>query len=199
MEPEVLIAFSGGLDSTFILWQHLIENPNSKALVFHVELNTKREPRAERENMAVKEILKWFTENGLNNFEYIEGFKFDYGDFRRVTIKDIQIISMFKAIILKREKYNSITKIKFGWHRGEVNSEEINKGFRVKKMFEALEVNRKIEFLFPIEHLTRKDMVEKLPNDLLKLISSCRKPILNKPCKKCKTCLEFINEGLMPL
>jgi 7-cyano-7-deazaguanine synthase in queuosine biosynthesis len=194
-----LITLSGGLDSVYVLWQHLKDNPKEKTFVFHVELRHKAEDRLQTERVACQKIVQELQKMGLKKFRYIEGARFDYGDFPRITIKDIQIVAIFKAILLKTEHYGEIDTIKFGWHKGEVNRNDIDKGFRVRKVFEALEVNREIKFEFPIENMTRKDMVEQLPPELLKHVRSCRKPTFSKPCGRCATCREYLDVGLQPL
>jgi 7-cyano-7-deazaguanine synthase in queuosine biosynthesis len=193
-----LITLSGGLDSTFVLWQHLTEHPEEETVVFHIELRHKKEDRLQQERMACKQLVKELQKMG-HKFTYIEGPRFDYGNLPRITIKDIQIVAMFKAIVLKSPQWHHINTIKFGWHKGEVNRDDINKGYRVRKMFEALEVDREIDFVFPIENTTRKEMVKQLPPDILKWVRSCRKPMFNNPCRNCKTCREYMAEGLEPL
>lgn len=193
-----LITLSGGLDSTYVLWQHLKDNPNEETFVFHVELFHPKEDRLYSEKKACQLIVNHLRELGYK-FHYIQGPSFSYGKLPRITIKDIQIMAIFKAIVLKTPAYKHIDTIKFGWHKGEVNRDDINKGFRVRKMFEALEVDRDIKFVFPIENMTRKEMVETLPDELLRYVKSCRKPQNYKPCMTCKTCKEYLEEGLKPL
>jgi 7-cyano-7-deazaguanine synthase in queuosine biosynthesis len=195
---KTMITLSGGLDSTFVLWQHFQQNPTDEPFVLHINLINKGEPRYERELIACRNIVNYFRNKGYKMTFYASPV-FNYGNLPRITIKDIQIVAMFQAIVLKTPQYQSINECKLGWHKGEVNSDEINRGYRVKAMFESLEVGRPIELLFPIEHMTRAEMISQLPKELLSLISSCRKPISNKPCGKCKTCKEFLNEKQKPL
>jgi hypothetical protein len=130
---KTLITLSGGLDSTYVLYEHLKNNPTENTLVFHLELIHNKEKRNKEELNACSNIVKELRKMGYTNFDYIGDSVFDYGSLPRISIKDIQIIAMFKAIILKTPQYSSIDTIKFGWHSGEVNREDINKGYRVKK------------------------------------------------------------------
>lgn len=196
---KALLALSGGLDSTYVAWKWLTENPHGHLVMFHVDLYHAAEDRLEAEKAAVENILNYFHSQGLNNFTYLGNTIFSYGKLPRITIKDIQIVAMFKAIILKTPRFQRINTVLLSWHKGEVNREDINRGHRVKTMFKALEVGREIKLEFPIEHKTRKEMVEEMPLPLRRLVSSCRKPKEGKPCYTCKTCREYIQEGIRPL
>jgi 7-cyano-7-deazaguanine synthase in queuosine biosynthesis len=143
--------------------------------------------------------LNYFRCKGLKNYKYLGNTVFDYGSLPRIMIKDIQIVAMFKAVILKTPQFLDVNNVLLSWHKGEVNRQDINRGYRVKAMFNALEVNREITLEFPIEHKTRAQMVAELPKELLSYVWSCRKPLNGKPCNKCKTCKEYVEEGLSPL
>lgn len=198
--PSWLLEYSGGLDSTYTLYDWL-RNPANKQktiLVHHVNLHHPKENRLYAEKAAVKNVLEWFRENGLRNFEYHES-SFDYGSLPRISVKDIQIVSMFSGIILRTPKWKTINNLILSWHKGEVNATAINRGYRIRAMFTALDIEREIEFHFPIEFKTRKDMVEDMPEELLGLVHSCRHPVNYISCRRCRTCVEYLEEGLEPL
>jgi 7-cyano-7-deazaguanine synthase in queuosine biosynthesis len=198
MKPKVLISLSGGLDSAFVAWQHLTQCPDEKVLFHHVILKHLAENRSHKELMAVKNLLKFFREKGYHNFEYHES-SFDYGSLPRIAIKDIQVVALFQAIILRSPNYDYIDTIKFGWHKGEVDTVENNRGYRVKNMFKGLDVREDINFEFPIKDMTRSELVAGLPEKMLDLVHSCRKPRAGRPiCGTCKTCQEYMAEGLKP-
>jgi 7-cyano-7-deazaguanine synthase in queuosine biosynthesis len=199
--PTWMIEFSGGLDSTYTLYDWLRNENNKKKviLVHHVNLRHQAENRLVYEREAVHNILQWFKQQGLDNFIYHES-TFDYGTLPRIKVKDIQITSLFTSIILKTPGWNKINNLILSWHKGEVDSNENMRGHRVMTMLEACEVPRKITIHFPIEFMTRKDMVDDMPAELFALVHSCRKPTEeNKVCGKCKTCLEYIREGIQPV
>jgi 7-cyano-7-deazaguanine synthase in queuosine biosynthesis len=190
-----LLHLSGGQDSTYVAYKWLKEHPNETLLLHHVNLKHRAENRLIVEKAAVQNILKYFKKIGLDNFIYKES-SFDYGDLPRISIKDIQIVSLFSSIILKTPKYESIDTLLLSWHKGEVDREDIKKGFRVKKMLEALEVGRNIKLSFPIEFMTRKEMFDDTPKELTKYMWSCRKPRNGSHCGVCKTCIELKEEGI---
>jgi len=178
-ESEILINLSGGLDSVYVAYHYLKNYPDTKILFFHLEL-INAERRSIAEMGAVEKILEYFRKNGMNNFVY-HSATFDYGTLPKVRIKDISIIAMFNSIILKQPGMRNIKELPLCWHKGEVDTVTYQRGRSIMD-------------------LTRKDMVNNLPEDLLKLISSCRqRDKEDKPCSRCTTCLEYINEGLEPL
>jgi hypothetical protein len=197
-QVTTLLHLSGGLDSVFVAWDWLRKHPTEILLLHHVKLWHRGEPRQNAEQKAVEAILGQFQLMGLRNFQYHES-TFSYGTLPRIAVKDIQIVSLFSGIILRTPKYESVKKLLLSWHLGEVNSTEIDRGFRVKKMLAALDCPH-VEFVFPIEFHSRKMMVEELPKLILQHVSSCRKKDKYlKPCGRCKTCKEYIYEGLKPL
>lgn len=198
MELTTLLHISGGQDSTYVAYKWLQENPNEKILLHHVNLQHTAENRLEYEKTAVEKILTFFNKSGLTNYEYHES-TFLYGSLPRISIKDIQIVSVFSSIILKTPKWNTIQKLLLSWHINEVNRDDIKKGFRVKKMLEALEVGREIEFVFPIENMTRVEMARRMPIDLLKSVHCCRRPINGNKCGRCHTCIELKENGIFDI
>src|SRR5690606_3432523 len=179
-----LLHFSGGQDSTYAAYKWLKEHPNEILLIHHLNLKHKAENRLTVEKAAV------------NNFIYLES-SFDYGNLPRISIKDIQIVALFTGIILRTPQYKTINKLLLSWHKGEVHREDIKKGYRVKKILDALEVDRHVEFVFPIEHLTRREMFDDTPKELIKYMWSCRKPKNGSHCGVCKTCIELKQEGIL--
>jgi len=191
MKITTLINFSGGMDSTYTLYHWLKENPNEKILVHHINLLHKKEDRVDAEKKAVRNIFQYLRSKGLKNYEYHES-SFDYGSLPRISVKDIQIVAFFTGIILKTPQWKDIDKILISWHKGEVDREDIRKGFKVKKMLkDGLMIDPLPEILFPIENLSREEMAENMPLELLKMAHSCRKPMYYRNCGICKTCKEL--------
>lgn len=194
--PQTLISLSGGQDSTYVLWKHLTTEPANKVLVHHVNLRHEKENRLKWERAAVHNILDWLEAHGLDNFDYHES-TFDYGTLPRISVKDIQVVAMFQAIILKTRAYDSLRYIKLPWHRGEVSDNEDNQGFRIKKLYAALEVTTPYQLQFPIKDMTRAQMAAEMPAELLALCHCCRCPDeRGTACGKCKTCGELKDAGI---
>lgn len=196
---DTLLHLSGGQDSTYVLYTWLKNNPNKKLLVHHVNLHHKAENREFEEQKAVKKILKWLKQNGFKNFEYHES-SFDYGTLPHISIKDIQVVALFTGIILRSRRFKSINKILMPWHKGEVNAQHINRGYRVRDLLFGLDIpTEDYELIFPIENHTREQMAKEMPLELLKLCHCCRKPVNSKNCGHCRTCKELKAANLFNL
>lgn len=189
-----LLHLSGGQDSTYVAWKWLKDNPDEAILLHHVNLVGRGENRLVQENRAVRKILEFLRSEGLDNFVYYES-DFSYGNLPRISIKDIQICTVFSSIILRTPQFKNIKTILLSWHKGEVNAPGINRGYRVKAMLKAFEIDG-IELEFPIEHHTRRMMADEMPEKLLALCHTCRRPDMRGSCGKCKTCIEMKEAGL---
>lgn len=189
-----LLHLSGGQDSTYVAWRWMKDNPDKVLMLHHINLYHRSENRLVYENEAVKKILNWFKANQLNNWVYFES-DFSYGNLPRISIKDIQICSVFSGIIFRTAQFKRVRTLLLSWHHGEVDREDINRGFRVKAMLKALEVDG-VELQFPIKDMTRRQMADDMPADLLRLVHTCRKPANHKACGKCKTCKEMKAAGI---
>lgn len=189
-----LIHISGGMDSVYTAYKHLVTEPRNKLFLHHIKLRHRAENRLEQEQQAVNNVLAWFNLQGLRNYEYFESV-FDYGNLPRIAIKDIQVVSVFSAIMLKTPFFGNISKIKVPWHKGEVHLEEKKRGHRIRKILQALEA-REVELEFPIAHMSRQEMAADMPKELLDMCHCCRKPVGNEACGKCATCKELADAGI---
>src|SRR5690606_30743001 len=135
-KTTTLLHLSGGQDSTYVAWKWLKDHPNEVLLIHHINLYHRKENRLTYENEAVHNVLKWLKANSLSNFVYYES-DFSYGNLPRISIKDIQICTVFSSIILRTPSFRSIKTLLLSWHKGEVNDPGINRGYRVKAMLKA--------------------------------------------------------------
>ena len=177
-----LVMFSGGIDSTYVAYDFLVNNPQKQLLIHHIKLQN-RENRAYVEGIACKRIIEYFKQNNLNNFFYSES-SFDYGDIKYL-IYDIEIVA-FKIYLLLRHRYFNIQNIWLPFYMNKSRG-RYNKFFKIVGL-----CNRQVNFLYPIKDMTKCEVMDKLPKDLLELTWYCRRPIQNKPCGSCATCLEVM-------
>lgn len=185
-----LLHLSGGQDSTYTAYHWLKDHPDETLLIHHVLLSHRFEDRLKEEKVAVTNILNYFKQNKLTNFIYEES-SFGYGTLPRISIKDIQVVSVFSGIILRTPAFKNINTLLLSWHKGEIDDVEINRGFRVRNMLTALDCVGKIKLEFPLMNLTREDMANNMPIELLKLCACCRRPRNGKHYGTCKTCKEL--------
>lgn len=191
---DALIHLSGGQDSTYCLWRYLKDNPQHKVVVNHVKLRQNGEDRLEVELQAANNVVKYLRGQGYKITYYVTAF--DYGSLPWITIKDIQVVSVFTAIILRTRKFGlNPGRLIVPWHKGEVANGALSRGKRIRRMLEALDAKIPV-MKYPLKDMSRRDMFNDMPRELFDMCWVCRKPDNGKPCRKCNTCKEFIKEGL---
>lgn len=179
--PEALVQLSGGIDSTYVLYHWLKDNPNKTILVHHIHLKN-NEGRLEYEKKAVDSILNYLREHGLDNFVYIES-TFDYGNMGWI-IKDVEVCGFFLGIILRNQKWTNLKKILMPIYKPEAGSRHK----RAERIRNIVSLHREIEVEFPLLNMKKAEVMQGLPKELLDMTWYCRKPVNGKVCGVCITC-----------
>lgn len=193
---DTLLHLSGGLDSVYVAWRWMKDHPDETLLMHHIHLHHPKENRIEQESDAVTAVIEWFVDNDMSNFVYEESW-FDYGTLNRKFVKDVRIISIFTGIILSH--YPGIKNYLRTRHKGETDT-PVPMGERmIMRAIRGIGIRGNLNFIYVNIDKTRKDMKDEMPADLYKLAHCCRKPVNGKPCRKCHTCRQFLDEGLDPL
>ena len=186
---------SGGIDSTYCLWQYLKKNPKKTLLVHHVRLDS---PRIEQEAKAVMDVLDWCRRQGLKNFVYEES------GFSKGTVKrdlDVYVVMFMTGLILKGRKYKQLKEILIPTPKDEYErlspvslSRNQRRAQRIRRaLIEGDDVVVKIcddvKEVRPIKDKYKIELIEEMPKDLFELTWWCRWPDdKGEPCKKCHTC-----------
>jgi len=212
-----IVGLSGGLDSTFLVYKLLEEGKN--VFAFHLSLKHKAENRWEGELSATMLIEKWFKSryNTFNmryaTFEFssfglgwdadsilLASQKMCYkmtrdrcGVFDRIFVARGVVTDDLSDFIIRRESYKGIGTTNLLWGslidsmRYKVKSEFIDK------------IDRKIKNILLDENISKKDIIDMIPEDLLDMVWVCRrqqkdgKQCYGVKCKSCKKHLEAIN------
>ena len=185
IKATTLIQLSGGIDSAFILWWWLVNNPDEYCVVNHINI-IHFENRSKKELEAVDRILRWLDSQGLKNYFYLEN-TFDYGNIPSV-VYDVEVCGFVSGIILSNSRWDSINKVIFPIYGHETKREKIRR--RVMK----LTSKRKVECIYPLVGLKKTDVMKLMPYELLKLCWYCRVPINDESCGNCHTCKQ-VNDG----
>lgn len=190
---DTLINISGGIDSVYIAYEWLKNNKKDKILLHHINLISREGIiRHKVEKRAVNEVLNYFNNNGMNNYKYIESV-FDYHKFG-YTVRDVDIVMFMSGVLLHSKQCKSIKKILVPNNANDFTRAQYD-DLNIKRfnIFRSISP-RNVEFLFPIKHLTKAEIIELLPKELFKMCWFCRKPLEDMtPCKKCRTCKEVGN------
>lgn len=185
---STLLNLSGGFDSVYSLYKYAMENKH--LIIHHCNLHT-HEGRGDIERVAVHNIMNYIMKQ-FPNFKYIYvETDFDYGDNHSI-FKDKDVIGFMTATLLNNRRYN-INKVIISSNKEDIGRPDyyIASENRRKHIIEYCS-NRKPDYLYPIEHLTKQEIIEELPKELCELVWYCRKPIVDKICGICKTCKSVI-------
>lgn len=187
---DVLLMFSGGLDSTGAFWQ-LIQD-NQKIHVHHMNLKN-IENRSIAESKSTENIIKYMSK--LSSFTYSESTH-EYPCYNGSFIWDGDISSFIAGTICTSIK--SIKKVAFG--RTATDNENANALSRIERANNIFSAMCDAVKIYPVQHLTKLQIYEMLPKELRDLSWSCRKPLYkdNKimPCKNCITCYSMKKIGI---
>lgn len=184
MEPSILVMFSGGLDSTGVLWKLLSEK--QKIHVHHMNLrNVERRARAEA--VAVNKILTYVK--NIGPFSYSESTH-EYPSFGNKFMWDSDIVAFVSGFICL--SIPSIKNVAIGMTASDENTGLSDRIVRSNKILEAFTDAKKI---YPVSHLTKLQIYDMLPEEIRSLTWSCRTPVYQEneavKCGKCQTCIQM--------
>lgn len=198
MKDKILVLFSGGVDSTGVLYKLLTrkEYNHLDVLAHHVILKTK-ENRYKAEKIACDNIIKWFKDNGFN-LEYSET-TVDFRLFKAAVPWDLEILWPIAGIISqvdKRIKYAESGRTKDAMQTS-MGREEIKKRHnKVLYHITNCEWRREqgpIEIFPVVREETKESLWVMMPPDLRKLTWFCRIPRYEADgnileCGQCHSC-----------
>jgi 7-cyano-7-deazaguanine synthase in queuosine biosynthesis len=195
---STLVMFSGGLDSTAMLVKLLAEpreEMRDELRVHHIRMSN-RERRDLAEQRAVEGVLAWcraryrpfrYSESGLE-FSQLEAIPIDY--------LSIAFVACQVAIDTP-----GCTRIALGALAADTDI--ANRSARQRRVFDEMYAcyrarklgEPQVEWIYPVYHTPKAELAAALPQELLDLTWSCRRPIGGfQPCGTCKACR--VRQGL---
>ena len=198
MKHDALMGLSGGLDSVYVLYRWLAANPDKRLLVHHCRL-TNRFGRQPLETAAARGAVEWCRAHGLDNFDYIET-SIDVGDLRNLPYDEF-LLTVLNGVILRDERYRDIPVLLMPTPKDEYTrlggrlTKRRAKSRRIRSEF----VKTGIQTQYPIEHMTKEEVVAACPADLRALSWSCRAPTPEgERCHTCHTCRQLDAAKVQP-
>ena len=195
--------WSGGLDSTGALYKLLTE-PRFAEYNIHVHNMVLQnvEQRAGAERIATDACLKWFREN-CREFKFTRTIH-EYFFMGTKFIWDADVT----GFTVGRLTYHSPDNYKYavvGRTKTDRDQNNDNFGERARRAMTLMataymdEPEKKPEYLFLVQDMTKKEIWQMLPEELRKHTWSCRKPVRldsvqDRPyvaCGKCITCIDM--------
>jgi 7-cyano-7-deazaguanine synthase in queuosine biosynthesis len=183
-----LVMFSGGIDSTAMLVKLLAEGAD-ELRVHHIHMDN-REMRAQAERRAVEGIVAYLKQN-YRPFRYSESGL----DFRALEAIPIDYLSIAFVACQVAIDTPRCTRIALGSLAADTDIE--NRSARQRRVFEEMYAcyrarklgEPQVEWIYPVHHMPKAELVAMLPAELLGLTWSCRRPLDgNRPCLACKAC-----------
>jgi len=191
-----LLMFSGGIDSTYLAWKLLNENTDSVHL-HHVSIRNDVDRMWKQQDKSVASIIEYFKDQGFE-FGYSESaFEF-YGQEKIGFDTDLLMLVGQKVA----QNFGSI-RIEFllGLNILDLQSPPVAARIRrnvYNNLWSAVVAtapNRAVidkNVYFPLidENVSKEQMMQDMPQPLLNMTWSCRKPKNGVPCGKCRSCQE---------
>ena len=189
-----LVMFSGGLDSTAMLVKLLAEE-REELRVHHIRM-INRERRHLAESRAVGAIVAYCRAH-YRAFRYSES-ALDFSTLEAIPIDYLSIAFVACQVAIDTPGCNRVAVGALAADTDIVNRtarqrrvfEETYACYRARKLGEP-----RVDWIFPVYHTPKAELAASLPQELLDLTWSCRRPIDGfRPCTTCKACL--VRQGL---
>ena len=190
-----LIPFSGGIDSTAVLYNTLTQFPADNFLVFKVNLYSgSSASRTIQEIAAVDIILGNIREKGIKNFEF-KRLEFDYSALGPPPVWDSEVVNYTAAVCIKA--YPEIRE----FYEGAIADDYLQPGFEqrlehIEKILYTVaeRSHTDLQIVFPLKSMSKYEVMKSIPPDILPLTWSCRYPQGLQPdysmvrCHECQPC-----------
>jgi 7-cyano-7-deazaguanine synthase in queuosine biosynthesis len=188
-----LVMFSGGLDSTAVLYKLLTETAD-ELRVHHVQM-LNREGRARAEQDAVEAIIGWCRAH-CRPFRYSESAL----DFTALEAIPIDYVSIAFVACQVAVDTPGCDRIAVGTLSGDLDEIKRKVSESQRRVFEALYAcyrarkagEPRVEWIYPVYGLTKAQVAASLPPELRARAWSCRRPVTTadgyRACGVCKPC-----------
>lgn len=200
MKDKIIVLFSGGVDSTGVLYKLLTrpEYNHLDVLAHHVILITK-ERRYKEEKKACDDIIQWLRNDG-HNLEYSETLV-DFSLFKNQVPWDLEILWPIAGIVAQVDtsiKYAESGRTKTAMQTFMGNETIKNRHTDMLTRITTCEHRKKVgpvEVLPVVRDETKESLWVMMPSELRKLTWFCRIPHYiggeAKECGRCNTCKEL--------
>jgi 7-cyano-7-deazaguanine synthase in queuosine biosynthesis len=187
-----LVMFSGGLDSTAMLVKLLAEpreEMRDELRVHHIRM-VNREGRDRAESRAVESIIA-YCRTHYRAFRTSESV-LDFAELEAIPIDYLSIAFVACQVAIETPGCDRIAVAALS-----TDTDIANRSARQRRVFDAMyECYRarklgepRVEWLYPVYDTPKAELAAALPQELLDLTWSCRRPLEGlRPCLVCKAC-----------
>jgi hypothetical protein len=188
---DALLGLSGGLDSVYVMYQWLKSNPDKRLLVHHCRL-VNRHGRQPMETAGARAAVAWCRAQGLNHFDYFET-EINVGDIRNLPYDEF-LLTVLNGLILRDARYKDIPVLLVPTPKDEYErlgnrlALRRAKSAKIRRHF----TSAKITAQYPVENMSKEEILASCPKDLRELSWSCRAPTkAGARCHLCHTCRQI--------
>jgi len=188
-KPITLCMYSGGLDSTAMLYKLLIvdHTPERHYHIHHVIIKNYQR-RDIPEMMSAHDILADMKENAINPFTFSTSL-IEYPTFNHRTLNDHDAFTFMAAnMALLVPKINQVA---YGLTKDDIGDTYSDRREKNSHIWNSI-YGKHMDRVYPISHLTKRDAWDLLPSFYRRLTWSCREPVwkgnMAKPCGLCRPC-----------
>jgi len=217
----IVVMFSGGIDSTYLLWQYLLKK-EADIHVHHIGLKNDKGNRWKSENRAVSRILDYMRKNVSADFDFstsVLDFTMPYrgiADLNAVTFMGFHVAESLSGSAdpissdnLPPDIKNRLNKddvyMAAGYHLDYAGQDWLACTYpsvkKLESLWNHLKDNSKSlvrDMIYPLKSMTKQETVLGLPKEIRSLTSYCRSPDENyNACGRCHTCKQ-VEESLKP-
>lgn len=194
-EKKILVSFSGGLDSTYLIYDNL-KKGNRVAGVYTTIKNN--ENKSEVERYQIRELDKLFSQDFPGMFELHMGTEISFSwEVRNLHLKQISIW----LLSLLYDSYDC-DEVQIG---AVMNDDLISFLDDIKKTWKSYSwlYDNPIPLTFPLSKTSKYEIVKNLPEKYKGLVVYCEDPIIIKHpddnngtlefrnCEKCQSCKRY--------
>jgi len=195
---KVGVLFSGGLDSTYLIWKNLMDGNQVTPIYIEIKNNTNK---TILEKNRIDLLYNKFYENFGNNITDIKYIMDIYIDAFVNNLYFTQMPIWITGLIFSQGL--CVDELQIGYI---ANDDIISYIDDIQKLYYSYKpfVNNIKPLRFPLLKSCKNDIFEELPLEYKKLIVSCEDPIIlnensmiidYKPCGNCSSCKRIINSN----
>jgi hypothetical protein len=203
MNKNIAILFSGGLDSTYLMWKALKDGHKVYPIYISIKNN---ENKVLVEKQQCKLLIDKFNEEFNEDIKLNESASIEVHNSNNIAFAQPFLWSTLVNLGLD----GNPSEIQMGYVYGDAviaYIPEIKKTYNSAKPF----IRYQPKLTFPITKTTKDDIVNELPEQYRKLVVSCENPILKnysitnketgfkyrffEPCGNCEVCRKIIDNN----
>lgn len=177
MNKKIAVLWSGGLDSTYLIFKNLQEGNSVTSYYVNIE-NNKEKTICEKN--AIRKISKIFK---LYDFK-------DGGDIFKIKIFQSSNIFLKQVplFIVSLVYLSDFDSVQIAYCKNDDAISYLNEIKKIFYSFKGISHNKLPKLEFPLMKEGKEDYYNLLPKEIRKNIWYCENPHKMKPCNKCSPC-----------